>query len=434
MAIKKTIRGLSRRLKLDSHHAIERFGLMFTTFVLLGVLVVGASGAAALRADSDTLASTALYTTSFTTSKTDLDGEVDGVFRNQAGDRVLVVMHFGERAQISYRAADYQAFLLGSDRNLNSEPVSTPGIRGSFHVFGSTGYVGVLLDADEAFDRQVLNLTVRANAELSYKEGQQPGSADELANDASFDKHDQWRVFFNPGASGARRIAALDAAVLDPAQAYYEVALREEEKEARQALDQKLQEMRTDLAQVQSYTHDLETTKVDGLFLEPPVVPDTIDGDRVTGESAAEAEDGTSTLALETSHVVPGGFELDWRSGDVYQGYLTTLVPIGQTQSAFLTAKRAEGSDDTVQQVGSMKWIVSDGTDLVMDYQSSDVSMRPLMNVMNSLSQAYSNYAKHKAEYQVDLAFDLLRLDIRLRDVQANSTDRDDEGFLTTLR
>ena len=80
-----------------------------------------------------------------------------------------------------------------------------------------------------------------------------------------------------------------------------------------------------------------------------------------------------------------------------------------------------------------MEWILSDGSDLKNDYQSSDVTMRPLTNVMNNLSQAYQDYGKAKSEYQSTLLLDLLGLDVQLRDVQSNSTLNDSEDFLTTL-
>lgn len=434
MGIKDKALAFGKRFKLDSHHAIERFGVFFGIFALTGAIVVAGSGAAAFKAGSDALANTALYTTEFTTSKTQLQGEVDGVYTNETGDKALVMMHFPDNAAISYNAADYQAFLLGSDTNLNSEPVDTSGIKGSFHVFGSTGYVGVLLDAEEPFDRQVLNLTVRANAELSYEEQQASSEDDDLTSgDATFQKYDQWRVFVNPGASGAEQISALDAASFDPARAYYDIVLKAEEAETRTELDTQLLAMRTHLTQIESYTADLETTKVDGLFLRPPSVPAAIAGDEVTGVSAAEAEDGVSTLALETDHVVPGGFDFNWRAGNVYDGYLDVLVPSGQGYVEFLASKREEGTDDTSQQISDMEWILSDGSDLKNDYQSSDVTMRPLTNVMNNLSQAYQNYGKAKSEYQSTLLLDLLGLDVQLRDVQSNSTLNDSEDFLTTL-
>ncbi|MCX5103414.1 hypothetical protein [Streptomyces sp. NBC_00439] len=433
MGIKDKALAFSRKFKLDSHHAIERFGVFFGIFAVTGAIVITGSGAAALKAGNDALTQTALYTTKFKTSKTNLDGTVDGVYTNKSDSKALVMMHFDTSAQISYSAADYRAFLLGSDTSLNSEPVSTSGVKGSFHVFGSTGYVGVLLEADRSFNRQVLNLTVRATAELTTPGPEQANSPDKLAGDETFSKYDQWRVFFNPGASGVKKIAALDALTFDPAQAFYEVALKEEETEARNALDQKLVEMRANLTQIQSYTSDLQTTKVDGLFLRPPAVPASIASDKVTGVSVAEARDGVSTLSLQTMRVVPGGFVLNWRVGNVYDGYLEALVPAGQTYAQFFAKKRDESSDPRGLQISDMQWIISDGSSLTKDYQSSDVTMRPLMNVMNNLSQAYQNYAKNKSEYQSDLTLNLLRLDVNLRDVQSNSTIRDDKEFLTTL-
>jgi hypothetical protein len=431
MGIKDKATSFAKRFKLDSHHAIERFGVFFGLFAVSGLVITAGSGAAAFQSNQDLVSHTALYTTQFTTSKTELKGDVDGVYVNENGNRALVMMHFSNNAQISYDALDYQAFLLGSDSSLNTEPVSTAGVEGEFHVFGSTGYVGVLLDADQPFDRQVLNLTMRANAELSFTE--EPEADAEAVGDQSFSKYDQWRVFFNPGAEEATVIPALDALTFDPARAFYDVVLHEEETTARDALDAKLLEMRTDLAQIEAYTGDLETTKVDGLFLRPPMVPDTIASDEITGESSSQAENGESTLELSTERTVPGGFDLDWRNGDVYDGYLDDLAPAGMSYSEYLAQKRDEDSDSTSQSITNMEWILSDGSDLTKDYQSSDTTMRPLMNVMNNLSQAYQNYSKHKAEYQSDLTLDLLRLDIDLRDVQSNSTVNVDEKFLTPL-
>ncbi|PZT84958.1 MAG: hypothetical protein DI630_36540, partial [Gordonia sp. (in: high G+C Gram-positive bacteria)] len=159
MGIKDKALAFTKKFKLDSHHAIERFGIFFGIFVITGALVIGGSVASAYRSGADSLSSTALYTSEFTTSKTNLDGTVDGVYTNTTGDKALVMMHFGDGAQISYNAADYQAFLMGSDTDLNTESVNTSGIESQMYAFGSTGYVGVLLDADQPFDRQVLNLT-----------------------------------------------------------------------------------------------------------------------------------------------------------------------------------------------------------------------------------------------------------------------------------
>lgn len=443
MGFKEKARAFGRRFKLDSHHAIERFGVAFGTLSVIGALVLVTTGAAAFQAGRAELRTTALYTESFTTSKTDLTGDVVGVYRNELGDRSLVVMKFADDAQISYSAGDYQAFLLGSDPSLNTEKVQTPGVSGSFHVFGATGYMAVLLDADQPFERQVLNLTMRANEELSFSEQWDDGeNADKIAGDISFAEFDQWRVFFNPSATQARHIEALDSAVFDPAAAFYDVVVRDQEREARLALDSKLAEMRSDLTRITSYTNDLTTTKVDGLFLRPPTVPAEIASDVVVGKTAAEnaaeeaassAGDAEATLELKTKGVVAGGFNLDWRKGNVYDGYLRDLVPSGQSVSQYLLAKSQETADTTSSEISGTEWTLSDGTSLTEVYSSSDVTMRPLMNVMNNLSQAYQDYYTHKQEYQVDLALALLELDVSLRDVQANSSGREDQKFLIAL-
>jgi hypothetical protein len=456
MELKEKAQAFGKRFKLDSHHAIERFGIVVGILSIFGAFVLVTTGAAAFQAGRADLRTTALYTESFTTSKTNLTGDVVGVYRNELGDRSLVVMKFAEDAQISYSAGDYQAFLLGSDPNLGTEKVETPGAIGSFHVFGATGYMAVLLDADRPFERQVLNLTMRANEELSFSEQWDDGEhADEIAGDTSFAEFDQWRVFFNPSATQARHIEALDSAVFDPAAAFYDVVVGDQERGARGALDSKLAEMRSDLARIASYSNDLTTTKVDGLFLRPPTVPASIAGDEVVGHTAAEttteddaegagnaAEDAGgaeistpagATLELKTKGVVAGGFNLDWRAGNVYDGYLHDLVPSGQSVSQYLLTKSQEAADTTSSEISSMEWTLSDGTSLTEDYSSSDVTMRPLMNVMNNLSQAYQDYYTHKQEYQADLTLALLELDVSLRDVQANSSDRDDEKFLVAL-
>lgn len=442
MAIKDKAKAFSKKFKLDSHHAIERFGIFFGAFVLVGVVITGSSAASAFQSDNDALSATALYHHDFTTSKTQLEGTVDGVFRNTEGNKALVMMHFAPEAPISYDAADYQAFLLGTTpeikdgESLPAEPLKTSGIKGKFYLFGSTGYVGVVLEADQAFDKQVMNLTVRANEELTFVEQQEDGaSGTELASDATFEKYDQWRVFFNPGGSEAKTIKALDTQIFDPTKAYHEVVQASEEEAVRTKLDDQLSLMRSDLTRINSYSSDLQTTKVDGLHLRAPKLPKAIAGDEVVGESAAQSKDKKSSQALKTDTVLPGGFDISWRDGSVQEGYLHDLVPAGQNYAQFLEAKSNEAGEgeDIKSEISGMKWKLSDGSNLTEDYRSSDVVMQPLMSVMNNLTQAYTDYATNKATYQVDQMLELLALDVQLQNVQANTSVSSDTTSITSL-
>lgn len=436
MSIKDTFKSVQSRLKLDSHHTMERSGIFFGAIALTGAMVFSGSAVAATFNGQGEFENKAVWSDSFTTSKTNLNGSVDGVYTNTSGTRALILMHFDKAAQISTNAADYQAWLLGSNEKMGTEGLDTPNITAQMEIFGSTGYMGVLLESDQPFAGQVMNLTMRSNAELAGTgEGATNSDAKELAEgDDTFRSHDQWRVYVNPGAKQAKPIEALESNSFDPAQAYYETVAKTDETEAKNKLDAQLVEMRTNLNQIESYTQDLATTKVDGLFLRPPEVPSLIDGDEVTGESASEAEDSKSSLALKTDTVAPGGFNINWRAGNTYDGYLEGVVPEGESYVKFLAGKANEAGDATdkeTTEVSDLRWLLSDGTDLANDYSGSDTTMRPLTTVMNNLSQAYQDYSTNKTKYQSDLTLALLNLDVDLRDVQTNSSTRSGEDFLT---
>lgn len=426
MGLKEKFVRLAKKLKFDSHHRIERFGVFTALCALSGVLVLTATGVSAFQQGRDELMTKVLYNTTFTTSKTDLEGFVDGVYTNGDKTRALVMMHFDESAKISFNASDYNAFVMGSNEKLETGPVTTDGVKGSVISFGSTGYFGLFLEATEPFDRQITMLTMRSNAELSYKETDTSTATDEdedfTSGDASFDKHDQWQIWANLGANGTEHISALDQANFDPAHAFYDVVTRTEEQEVRHKLESKLQEMRADLRQIESYTSNMQTTKVDGVFLRPPEVPETIRGDEITGKTAEENGDGkSSTLSLKTDYVMPGGVDFDWRAGNVYDGYLDDLRQPGESYVEFLSRKKDE-TDEEAQAVHDMAWKLSDGTSLTEDYEASDSTMRPLTSIMNNLAESYQNYEQHKKHYQIDLALELIGLDIDLRDVQSNNS------------
>ena len=436
MSFTERLKALRAQLRLDAHHSIERFGVIFAMVALSGLLVLTATGFTAYRNSGADLAAKALYTPSFTTSKTQLSGKVTGVYTNSAQTKAMVLMQFDQQAQISHQADTYKAFLLGATDTLDNTPLQTPDIKGEVYVYGSTGYVGVVLNAPQRFSSQVMNLVMRANAELSFSEQQKQGAGvGQLAGDKSFQKFDQWQVFFNPVAKGAQVIGALNQPTFDPATAFYQTVIKAQEQQVRGQLDTQLLKMRADLAQINSYTQDLLTTKVDGISLKPPVVPKDIAGDTVTGKSATEAGNGRATLALHTKNTVPGGVQFDWRAGNVDSGYLDKVVPAGQSYVSFLTAlSQASQDPSNTDEVSAVQWVLSDGTNLA-DMSQSNSALQPLVTVMNNLSSAYQSYKTDKAVYQTTLLPQLLTLEANLRDVSENSsvsTGTTNKPFLTT--
>jgi hypothetical protein len=430
--MKETAKTYAAKLKLGPHHAIERFGVITSvvaaTFAMLLVgTIVSATANNRARLDE-----TALYTASFTTSRTELSGTVDGVYTNGEGTRALVLMRFDDSAAGSFStdAANYQAFLTGSNEQLDTQALATA-ITGSIVVFGSTGYLGVVLESDAPFEQQIASLTLRANSELVYKEGTGRELREDLQDDGSFTEFDQWRLFVNPGASGTEEAASLEGGSIDPAALYYELVVAEQEQEIRAAMDEQLMEMRTVLARIDEYDGEMSRVNVDGVFIEPPQVPVQVDGDDVTGEPAdGETE---STLALETDWVDPRGYDFDWRSGSVEEGYLDAVMPADETSYVtFLGEKaRAEDEENPGFSANDMEWLLTDGNDLKEHGQTSQ-ALEPLTDIMNNTTQAYQDYHRLKTSYQVDSYSELLDLEVTLRGVDSSgSINAGEEALLT---
>ncbi|MGY4541218.1 hypothetical protein ACVWY0_001127 [Arthrobacter sp. UYNi723] len=429
MGIKDSAKALGTRFKLDSHHAIERFGVLFGVIAVSFVVIFGATGISAYANTEASLSSKALYTPTFLTSKTNISGNVPGIFVNKDRTRAMVLMQFNDTSQVSVNADDYQGFLTGSTRELNQQGLNTT-VAGSVYVFGSTGYMAVMLDSDKPFSPQIMDLTMRANSELVYKkdDGSTSNRKDLAATDSSFKKYDQWRVFFNPGGSEAKVSAALDGDKVDVGAVFNEVVVSTEEQKIRTTMDAQLALMQTDLNRIKDGTAELERTTADSgtLRLMPPAVPKQIAGDAVDGKAAVG--NTASTLDLKTKFTMPLGYDFDWRSGSVKEGYLKGLIPKGSNYVSYLAGRAKETPDEF--RINDMKWLLNDGTDLKKDYDSGNATVKPLFDIMNKLSQAYQDYYKDKKVYQVDQHKKLLDLEVSLRNVESNFTMKDGEDVL----
>ena len=306
MSLKDTAKGLSTKLKLDSHHAIERFGILFTAITATFALLLVGTVASAWQNGQMSLDTRSIYTPSFTTSQTDLAGDLENVYISEDRTRAMVLMKFSDIVgQLSTDATTYEAYLTGSNDKLDTLALKN-GYTGQIAVFGSTGYMAVILDSDTPIERQILSLTMRSNSDLVYNAEDKSDLREDLADDGSFSEFDQWRLFVNPGASNAVESEALGSATdkIDMRAIYNEVVTKDEENEIREEMNFQLAEMKTQLNKISEFEDEIGRTNVDGLRIVPPERPEQIAGDRVTGEDATN-ENSTSTLALETNWVAP---------------------------------------------------------------------------------------------------------------------------------
>lgn len=443
MSMTDKAKGLGAKLKLDSHHAIERFGVIFAVLSVVGVLLVGSTAVSAFRNNQEAMDSTSLYVNQFTTSRTQLSGTVPGVYVSPDRTRALVMMHFSDPSKISTTASSYQAFLSGATMEMQDQPLKNEW-EGQVVVFGSTGFIGMVLDStDGPFAEQVLNLTMRANSELVYSPGDAKIRSD-LRGQNSFIENDQWRIYFNPSASSAQVVESLAGRSFDPGAVYYELVVAPKEATTRQALEDQLGVMRADLARIAEYEDALgRTSTLDGDFLVNPRVPTPqdalrmISGDEVVGEEAVRDEDGevitASTLELETDWVGPDGFDFDWRNGSIKEGYLHELVPEGQRYGQWLTAKSQAGrggsdSERVRFRPTDVEWTLTDGTLLADHERARTTGMNDVLALRTNLSSAYSTYWDSKEAYQVTLPLELLNMEVELRGVEQSSSINDAEG------
>jgi hypothetical protein len=405
------------KLKLGKHYRMERFTLVFSLLSICLVLVMGFCVAADIRSHNVELGSKALYTTEFTTSRTNVTGEVENVYTSKDKTKAFVLMKFSDVDKMSTNADNYQAFLTGASAKGNQATLkSYPS--GSIYVFGTTGYMGVYLVNTNGFPTQILDLTMRCDSELS--ETTDTTRVDDAKDDASFAKHDQFKVYFNPGASGATNIACLDS---DKAPSkldlYNQMVVDTEKKDIEKKLTTDLEMMRTNLNQIQEYTDRLKNT--DGI--QVPDTPAVIAGDSITQDP------DTKKYTVKFKSVVDGGYDFDWQNTSIEKGWLDKLI--AKTDSPTMTydqyfAMQAKARKNSTQGNSidtDIEWTFQDGT-LLEDLNSDGNSTKytSVNNDCQKLIAAWNTYYQNKTNYQTDDLESLLSLEATAKQVQESAS------------
>lgn len=447
---KETIAGFRDKFRLNSHYEIERFGIMF--FTLLGTLAIILTTlvVSAVKNNAETLGTKAIYTQTFKTSKTEINGSTEGVYVNAARTKSMILMHMSDAASFSQDPNKYQAFVTasnieGGDKDLKNN------FTGSIGVFGSTGYIGVFLDSDTPIASDILSITVRSTSQLVPSKGKE---ALEATDDRTFAEFDQWRIYVNPGASEAEVLPALNGTIDNFGDLYYESVLYEQENEMRDQLNVQLDHMQVALRAADEYEAQLLTlSTVDGVKVVPEEAPLVIRGDKVTGElpivtTDVESEedgedvnieervtpqsstssdpqsngssDGNNVLRLHSDVDIPGGLNFNWQDGTIRDGYIDKLLGPDTSFVDFLAQKAKESSDSDIEPVSgsSIEWKLSNGK-MLTDY-SKEPPMDVLFDQTNLVTQAWINYYQLKSDYEKKMLNDLLTLEYNYKLVVQN--------------
>lgn len=450
------------KFKLDSHHEIERFRVMIAVITALGVLIISACGYVAYKSKQVDISGTAQYTTKFVTSYTQQDGTVDGIYTNS--DNTRAVMLFSFDGTMSRNPNDYEVFITGVNKG---EPARVDSAMTAKLVsFGDSGSMGLVMDAPEGFESQILNVTMSAKRNLAAPK---PMNEEDLAKygyaGETFTSRDSWRMMLNPAGTNALVLAELDANDFDPRAFLINSVFRDREVELRRAADDTLVEMRTAQDRIGFYYDALSDMEVNlpdavGAKIIMPEPNKLIAGDEVKGLSREEVKDainagepveaienksqkareldtyadGTmpTTYELITQKAVPGGVQFDWHQSSIQEGYLQNLMPAGYNAEEYLNELRTRADEAEIPKMNT-KFMLSNGKS-IDSYDVLDNSVLNLQNNAMNLVSSYRDFYTAKVTYQTKNLVDLLALEAELDKTAAATTVGTNSDSITINR
>ena len=406
---------IKQKLKLDRHHLMERFGVLMLVIMAMLVSSIGLTFAKYRKDNSETLTSQAVYTSAFTTSKTDLTGSVVDVFSNKNHTKAFVLLKFDSTESMSIDAKNYEIYLTGSNMSTSKTKLKSKPT-GCIYVFGHTGYMGVYLVDNRSFTSQIIKMTVRNYSELQEAESDKQVVYD----DESYNKYDQFDVYFNPGASGTTNVDCLNTKTVTPSAIYSDIVAAPMETEYKAALNDDLKNMKLQINKILDYRTSRFVN--DGIAI--PDMPKELKGDSVSDP------DENGYYHLTTKTVVPGGYDVEWQTGSVKEGYLDKMCN-GMSYSEFFASKekeQSESEDDTASWT-STEWYRTDGSRIVMGETRLDAETA-IQNDIEGYKQALNDYYSLKKKYMTTDMYNLLLLEANTKSVDTYYTVNDSDSSI----
>lgn len=428
-----------KTILFSRHYVIERFGINFSIFAGLLLIVFGVAAKAYYDSENIKLANAAKYTQSITTSKTGDTAKIINIYSNARHTKAFVLFKFEDVNKIPLNAKNYQFFMCGTDPKFNYKPISGKPA-GSFYVFGSSGYMGVYLVNNQGFPSQMLNLVGRINKQIT---NDNTDASSDDTNDVSFKKYDQFRIIFNPGARHTVHLKALEGSS-EPSvsELYSEMILDKQEKQVKKKLNQDLEQMQIDLNNIQDRKHRLDTYDK----LRVPKPPKYIQDDSVIYRKGK--------YYLNTKQVPKGALNLDWQNITIQEGFISSafkqvgfkdinndnldsnLDKLSSMQSNLLSnvgssddSYYATALDDSAWKYKNGKTldqVDNDDSDSDSDDNSGMISKQTqVSNDITNLEKAWSQYISDKMNYQTTDQMQLLQIENTYRSINSFSAIND---------
>ncbi|KQY91005.1 hypothetical protein ASD24_24735 [Paenibacillus sp. Root52] len=406
------------RFKFGPHHRMERFTIMLSATLVFLLLFSSLSFAKDRGNLAQQVSTQARYTQSFVFSLSGQKMFIDGVFGDLDHKDVMVLFRLQDAKGMSVDASNYQLFITGLDKSMEAEAKTT------LSMFGSTGYGIIRFQNSEGVPKRILDVTIRANEQLSTKEGT-GSSGDKKNTDGSFAKYDQGRFYVNPGADNITKLDWLVPGENNPTKLYTALVAEAKDEIIREQIKSQTVEMANLLNRAKEYTNRLVS-----VGYEAPKTPWFIQGDYVD-------ENGTFVAAKNLA----GAHLIDYTTKTIRDGYIKQVMGglsefdgymKKKTESTSTTAEKNQTRKEQVEQVTTLN--NEDGS--ILDLRLVSTGTSPSSQVAakdsaESLQQTWRSYLSIKQKVQRDLLRSLLVLDADVLSQELGFTQQQNDNGIT---
>lgn len=402
----------------SSHYKMERFGVTFGVLMLCMVLLLTSIGIRKKQLDEASMGNIVKYSDSFAMSLSGASGTVEKIFCNDAHTECFVLLKYKDMSNVVTDASEYQMFLTASDVNQRQQTLlSNPSA--TIYMFGMSGYMGIYLVDAAGFPSQIMDLVVRCN-KLT---GQMPEKVP-VYEDKSFSKNDQFRIYFNPGASDYEPADFMNMGRMSVYEIFDAMVVKYQEQEVRDTLTRSIVDMESALSLIAEYSKRLSDA---GIIVPPAPM-------QIRGDEVLTLDDGRKVLS--TDYIVQGGYNFDWYHGTVKEGYINGVLATTENETSILNhiaRQRILAQGDKLN-LKNMVWLRTDGSEFnqANNTVQSD-AMTNIANNINNLQNAWSSYFDLKKTYQTTQMEALLLLEQNLSDTSVNYTMNADQSKILTI-
>ena len=437
--MKDKIQALMVKLKLDKHHRIERFGVLFFSLVLVMAILVSISMVQHIKNQRIVLTDKAIYTTEDNWSLTGQSVQVVNMYRNKNCTKSFILLKTNVD-KLSVDAHDYQVLMTG----YQGEVLKNKNAIGAVYIFGNTGYMGLYFADASGFDKQLYNITLR-NFRLITGDRVENGDY----ADSSDSKKNQIHILANLAGKDAIVAKFLEEDNPELIDIYAETVSVTEEESVRTELNDTLISMNNQMSLINE-----EAKFLTRMNIVIPSLPTAIAGDYITDnvdetannpkqfsedmyddidskisstyeniklDTSVSDETGESVwvdsdkLYLVTDFVFPGGYQYNYQDMRITDHYVTNnILPEGMKFKAFAAEKSNEMNhysyySDELNNKYS-KWYYTTETGEVerwtpYEYSEEDKAIQKSIDSYTAgVRELYRLKEKFQTEYLADLA------------------------------